>query len=181
MAKTDNAEFAIDQSAKLEYTRRREARRNEAAQQMNRFGRVGLVRLAMLAVGLVLAWLAFKGAVAWWSLLSPAAVFFALAVVQDGISHARRQCERATALYDQALDRLDDRWAGRGATGERFLDASHPYAEDLALFGRGSLFELLSRARTRVGEDTLANWLLAPAAAEVVHSRQEAVGELRPR
>ena len=49
------------------------------------------------------------------------------------------------------------------------------------MFGKGSLFELLSTARTHIGEDTLARWLLAPAALEIVRRRHEAVNELRPR
>jgi len=160
--------------------RRREARRAESTRQMQRFRKVGILRLAVLAAGLVLAWFALDGLAVWW-LLPPAAVFLALAVVQESITQSRFRCERAVALYDRGLARLDDRWAGRGETGERFLDGTHPYAEDLDLFGRGSLFELLSTARTRAGEETLARWLLAPAASEVVRARQAAVAELRPK
>ncbi|MBA3356285.1 MAG: DNA mismatch repair protein MutS [Pyrinomonadaceae bacterium] len=148
---------------------------------MKSFRKVGVLRLTLLATGLVLAWPAFKGLVAWWWLLPVVVVFFALAQVQARITQARRRCERAAALYEQGLARLDDRWAGKGATGERFLKSTHPYAEDLDLFGHGSLFELLSTARTRAGEETLASWLLAPAAPEVVRARQAAVAELRPR
>jgi hypothetical protein len=43
------------------------------------------------------------------------------------------------------------------------------------------LFELLSTARTRAGEERLASWLLAPAPVEEVRARQQAVDELRPR
>jgi len=165
----------------IEYTRRAESRHAESARQMKSFRKVGVLRLTLLATGLVLAWPAFKGLVAWWWLLPVVAVFFALAQVQARITQARRRCERAAALYEQGLARLDDRWAGKGATGERFLKSSHPYAEDLDLFGHGSLFELLSTARTRAGEETLASWLLSPAVPEVVRARQAAVAELRPR
>lgn len=166
---------------RTEYTQRREARLVEAARQMRRFRTAGILRLAVLAAGLAMAWLAYNGLIAWWLLLPPVAGFLALADLQQRITQARRPLERAANLYDQGLARLDDRWAGTGATGERFLNGSHPYAEDMDLFGHGSLFELLSRARTRVGEETLANWLLAPAAPEVVRARQTAVAELRPR
>ena len=175
-------ELAEGQTAepRIEYMRRREARLMEAAHQTQRFRRIGILRLASLAAGLVLVWFVFGGLAFWW-LLPPASVFLALAEVQKRIAQARRRCERAAALYEQGLARLDDHWAGRGATGDRFLDGSHPYAEDLDLFGHGSLFELLSRARTRVGEETLAHWLLHPATPDVVLARQAAVSELRPR
>lgn len=148
---------------------------------MTSFRKVGAVRLTLLAIGLVLVWPVFKGLIAWWWLLPIVAIFFGLAQVQARIMQARRRCDRAAAIYEQGLARLDDRWAGKGATGERFLKNSHPYSEDLDLFGHGSLFELLSTARTRAGEETLAHWLLAPATPEVVRARQAAVDELRPR
>lgn len=166
---------------KIEYAQRRAAHLAEAARQMRRFRTAGILRLTTLAAGLVLAWLAYNGLAAWWWLLPPVVGFLVLADLQGRMTQARRRCERAAALYDQGLARLDDRWAGTGTTGERFLDATHPYAEDMDLFGHGSLFELLSRARTRVGEETLANWLLAPSAPEVVRQRHIAIAELRPR
>ena len=55
------------------------------------------------------------------------------------------------------------------------------YADDLDLFGRGSLFELISTARTGAGESTLARWLLAPGERAEVVARQQAVEELRSR
>ncbi|MCA1568164.1 MAG: DNA mismatch repair protein MutS [Acidobacteria bacterium] len=164
---------------RIEYTQRRAARLGEAAARMRRFRTVGVARLVALAFAIAVGWLVYGGLTAWW-LLPPVIGFLALADMQQRITQARRRCERAAALYDQGLARLDDHWAGMGATGARFLDESHPYAADLDLFGHGSLFELLSRARTRVGEQTLANWLLAPAAPEVVRARQAAVVELRP-
>ena len=75
---------------------------------------------------------------------------------------------------------MDGLWAGRGETGERFLDPAHPYAADLDLFGTASLFELISTARTRMGEKTLAGWLLAGSDADTLRARHEAIAELRP-
>jgi hypothetical protein len=166
---------------RVEYGRRREACLADAALQMQRFRRAGILRLSSLAAVLLAGWLALTGLASWLWLLPATALFIILAVAQARITRARRRSQRAALLYEQGLARLDDRWAGRGETGNRFLDNAHPYAEDLDLFGRGSLFELLSTARTRVGEETLANWLLSPAAPEVVRARQAAVAELRPQ
>ena len=47
--------------------------------------------------------------------------------------------------------------------------------------GRGGVFELLCRARTRMGEETLLSWLLEPAEVAEVLRRQAAVEELRGR
>ena len=70
---------------------------------------------------------------------------------------------------------------GTGASGERFRDDEHLYANDLDLFGHGSLFELLSIARTQSGEETIAAWLKAPAPPDIIRARQHAVDELGPR
>ena len=62
---------------------------------------------------------------------------------------------------------------------QRFDVPHHIYAADLDLFGKGSLFELLSTARPRMGEDALAQWLLSPSRIEEIQQRHEAVSELR--
>jgi hypothetical protein len=53
------------------------------------------------------------------------------------------------------------------------------YADDLDVFGKGSLFESLCTARTRSGQETLAQWLLQPASRGEILRRQEAIRELR--
>jgi DNA mismatch repair ATPase MutS len=77
------------------------------------------------------------------------------------------------------LARIEDRWADFGETGDRFNDPHHVYAADLDLFGNASLFQLLSTARTRMGEERLAQWLLSPSPIEEISRRHSAVRELR--
>jgi hypothetical protein len=84
-------------------------------------------------------------------------------------------------FYERGLARLSHQWIGHGSTGERFRVPHHVYADDVDLFGTGSLFELLSTARTGAGEDTLARWLLDPAAPDEIRARQDAIRELVPR
>jgi hypothetical protein len=87
--------------------------------------------------------------------------------------------QRAVAFYERGLARIEDRWAGTGETGERFSDPHHVYAADLDLFGDASLFQLLSTARTRMGEEALAGWLVSPATLDEIRTRHAAVRELR--
>ena len=167
---------------RAEYTRRLAARR-EAAERHRRIERsIGNARLAVFAAGGVIAWSSFAhGALSPWWLIVPAVLFLALVIVHDRVIRARGRAERAVAFYQRGIARLDDRWMGAGETGTRFLDPSHPYAEDLDLFGEGSLFQLLSTARTRAGEAALAAWLKEPAGAGLARARQSAVEELRFR
>ncbi len=108
-------------------------------------------------------------------------VFAGMVVAHDPIRRRADRARRAVELYERGLVRIEGRWAGTGVSGEEFLTHEHPYAADLDLFGRGSIFERLCTARTRSGEAVLASWLLAPADTTTIAERHEAVEELRPR
>jgi hypothetical protein len=108
-------------------------------------------------------------------------IFIVTFVLHEQTLVRLRRSERLIRFYRQAIARLEDRWPGTGASGERFLDNTHLYARDLDLFGAGSLFELLSICRTRAGEEMLAHWLLTPAPVPFIQQRQAAVQELAPR
>jgi hypothetical protein len=164
------------------YRQRLEARRAALARWQARHVQLGNARLALLVTGAVLAYLVFgRGALPLALLAVPLAAFVALVIWHDRVLQARRRAERAVSFYEQGLARLTDTWPGTGETGERFLAADHPYAADLDLFGRGSLFELVTTARIRAGEETLARWLLTAAEAADIRERQAAVRELQPR
>ncbi len=163
------------------YNERLEARRAAVARHDQRHRTIGNVRLLVFLSAGVIAWLAWgRGMVSPLWLALPVVAFICLIVVHERVLRARRGCQRAVAHYQKALARLDGKWAGSGETGERFLDHAHPYAEDLDLFGRASLFELLSTTRTRMGEEVLAGWLLAPSDPAALRLRHEAVAELAP-
>ncbi len=110
-----------------------------------------------------------------WLLLLPAGVFALLAVLHEQRLQQIRSRQRSIEFYERGIARLEDRWAGTGETGDRFLDPAHPYARDLDLFGQASLFELLCTARTRAGEEKLAAWLLAAAPVEEIIARHGAI------
>lgn len=167
---------------RAEYERRRDASRGALAAADAQHGRVARLRLVTAVGGLVLAWAAFDRdlfAAAW--LWLPVLAFAALVVWHERIKKEQDRARRAAELYEAGIERLDGRWRGRGARGEDFVPEGHLYAADLDLFGDGSLFQLLSRARTRHGERTLAGWLARPSASDAVRDRQRAVAELRDR
>ncbi len=60
-----------------------------------------------------------------------------------------------------------------------FMDAGHPFANDLDIFGKRSLFQLLDRSATYIGREQLAFSLLYPLKQkEQLKERQEAIAEL---
>lgn len=129
---------------------------------------------------MIVGWASLRGHYLspWW-LDVPVAAFAGFASYHSRVLRALELAQRAAAFYEKGLARMEDRWAGIGETGERFNDPHHVYCTDLDLFGKGGLFQLLSAARTRMGEDTLAQWLLAPAGLAQIRERHAAVDELR--
>ncbi len=165
-----------------EYLSRIARRRAALAECDRRHNRLGFLRVVTVAAAAAVAYAAWRhGALSGWWLLLPGAVFFTLGGLLQRVLNDQSRLSRALAFYDRALERIEDRWAGTGESGARFLDELHLYAQDLDLFGDGSLFQLLSNARTRMGEETLAAWLLAPSPPETVADRQKAVVEIAPR
>ncbi len=141
---------------------------------------VGIKLATGLASAVIAIWLAKYHTARIAYVFAPIAVLVALFAWHERVLRSIRRCKRLRSLYEQGIARLEDRWAGTGQTGEQFLDASHPYARDLDIFGKGGLFELLCTARTRAGESTLARWLLARASLEEIELRRDAVRELAP-
>jgi hypothetical protein len=171
-----------EDSPVLEYSRRLRCAQVEAGRLARLERRISNTRLLVFLAAIAVAW--SGGSTAWWSAWwagIPIGVFAVLVITHERVIRSRRRAERTVRFYDAGMARLEDRWAGAGERGERHAEAHHPYAADLDIFGQGSLFELLCTARTRGGEDTLARWLLSPAAAAEVRSRQAGVAELRPR
>jgi hypothetical protein len=165
-----------------EYRRRAGERHARAALAAARAETISRARLTTAIAAAVILPLAYGGerlSPLW--LLAPAAAFAVLVVVHGRVRRRRRLAERGRAFYERRLARLDGMATGSGPTGADFLTPHHPYADDLDLFGPGSLFELLCGARTATGEATLAAWLLAPADLPAVLRRQAAVQELTPR
>ena len=142
--------------------------------------RLSYARLAAVGATVVaLALVFFDGRLPAWTLIVPIGTFIALAVWHDRVLRTADCVQRAITFYDHGLARVEDRWHGIGETGARFLDEDHLYARDLDIFGSDSLFQLISRARTHLGEEVLARWLTTPGDPETIRLRQGAIADLR--
>jgi predicted ATPase len=167
---------------KAEYSRRLESYLQIAAAKNRVHIQIGNLKLAVVAAGLVALYLslgrhAFSSEWLW----APIAAYLILSWIHQRIIRARTRAETAAAMYRRGIARMEDRWAGTGQTGERFRNREHVYADDLDLFGRGCLFELLSTARLPMGENQLANWLTTPSTRAEILERQKIIAELRDK
>ena len=165
-----------------EYRARLDARRRATEELERQFRRIGNARLASALAAVAVGFLVFGEVwISVWWLLLPLGIFTVLVILHARIVERLQRRKRAIQFYERGLARLESTWMGRGEPGDRFRDPAHLYADDLDLFGKGSLFELLSIARTQAGENILAAWLLHPSPAEEVRGRHEALSELRDR
>ena len=168
----------VDPASEYSARLRRQTAIRDLHERLHR--KIGNARLVTAVVAVAIGFFVFGNPIIspWW-LVAPAAIFTVLAVWHSRVIETRDRAGRAASFYDKGMGRLENRWIGHGEPGESYRDPAHVYADDLDLFGRGSLFELLCAARTQAGELTLAQWLSAPAAADDVLARQQAVAELR--
>jgi len=118
---------------------------------------------------------AFLGATA-------ALVAFVALVAVHARTEARLRWNRTLArLNSQQAARVRRDWDAVPRLAASDPGRDHPYARDLDLFGRASLFELLGATGTPSGHHTLEHWLLDPADPATIRQRQAAVAELSPR
>ncbi len=150
-----------------------------------------LKRSLQISRARLLVFLAAAGAVIWTFAHHGGAIWAgldAVMVVVFGVLVAWHARVEERAAWHQALQTVSIRSAARverrwddlpAAEPPSSIDiAHHPYAIDLDLFGRASLFQWLGPAATARGSWMLASWLLAAADRPVVLARQAAVGEL---
>ena len=165
-----------------EYSTRLESRLATLSAKDLLHSRIGNLKLVVVAAGLLLAYLSLSRDLlrGHW-LLVLIGIYLTLALVHELVIRAKTRASTAADFYRRGIGRIEDRWVGTGQSGDRFRADEHVYAEDLDLFGKGSLFELLSTARLPMGENRLADWLRRPSPKSVVLARQALVSEFRQK
>lgn len=172
----------MSDDATAEYERRLAERRREATRLDARARWISHARLAVFLLGLATLWLAYgPHTLAPWTPGPPVVGFVLLAVAHDRTLRRTARLRLAVAYYERGLARLRDDGSATGDAGEPWRPADHDYADDLDLFGAGSLFELISTARTSVGQARLAQWLCTPAPPSELRARHAAVACLAAR
>lgn len=162
-------------TARDAYRERLQTLRMAEAHLQREHTRLGYLRLAF---GLAILILLFPPVP---FVLLPLAAFVFAARVHGRVLHRLAETRRAIAYFQYCTDRTEDRWAGVRSRPTPAAAEHSLYAADLDLFGTGGLMELLCEARTSLGEETLADWLLHPAPLGDIVPRQQAIRELTSR
>jgi hypothetical protein len=170
-----------------EYERRTAERSALASRLAKRYRALLRTRHFLFGSLVGVAWLFEKERLLPLLLFVPAVAFVANVFVKNRIHGAWRQALRRLRFNQERLAKSSSQTRSGvsgilpGEPGECYLDDAHPYARDLDVFGRGSLYERLHLTGSRHGEDTLAAWLCTPAEVGEIRARQAAVAELRDR
>jgi hypothetical protein len=140
--------------------------------------------LTFLAAAGCLVWTLSRGATPL-LLGTSAALFLVFGVLVAWQARVEERIARHDALRlvnTRALARLARDWDHLPeAEATHGLDLSdHPYALDLDIFGRASLFQWLGPAATPRGREMLSTWLIHPSTRQAIVERQQAVGALVP-
>ncbi|MGB0391860.1 MAG: hypothetical protein ACPGD5_09830, partial [Salibacteraceae bacterium] len=109
-----------------------------------------------------------------------AILFYLLVKKHNGLEFSKLQLVTLIKINEEEVNRL----AGNNkeySQGEEYIDLNHPYAADLDLFGKGSLFQYINRTSGFNGSDCLAQWLLEVADEKEILLRQEAITELKSK
>jgi hypothetical protein len=155
----------------------------EACERKSRV--IGSLRLILVLTALgslgVITWAHLSQNGPAWAVLAMSLLGFATLV----IVHARviREKDRAAAalrFHERGLARLNGTWRDLPFATEIGAAPNHPFAGDLDLFGKGSLYHYVDRTETRFGRTHLASWLRGGVGAfpADVKGRQDSVKEL---
>ena len=105
-------------------------------------------------------------------------IFIFLVIRHSKLFRVRSWLEQIIAINEKELRLLDMDTKGM-ETGQEFMIEEHPFASDLDIFGKRSLFQLLNRSATAAGKKRLAHSLNFPLKQkDLIGKRQQAIGEL---
>lgn len=155
----------------------------EILEQQNRtFKTIGYIKLGhVLFVGWIIYLILTGDASAMALVISS---FFAVILVAFWIYHEKLKQqinygEGMIAINWRHLDRISGNWSGFADIGSEFVNHDHPYASDLDIVGKKSIFQFLNTTHTWHGRQKFADDLLSPSYSDdEIVQRQSAITEL---
>jgi hypothetical protein len=144
------------------------------------------VALAAVALTGSIVWARFDPSArttAWAALGGLIVVFIALVLVHARVHDAASLVTAAVRFHERGLARLSHSWDSLPSANIP-VEADHPYARDIDVFGRASLMSIVDATETRFGQEHLARLLSQKVPVgwpEEALARQEAARDLASR
>lgn len=107
-------------------------------------------------------------------------VFFLLLKKHISVKREKEFQEELANINSEEIKRSNGDLSGFD-NGEEFIDPVHSYHNDLDIFGKNSLFQLLNRTSTRQGRSLFSQWLSKPEGKELIQKRNAAIKDLGPK
>jgi Ca2+/Na+ antiporter len=142
--------------------------------------RYSSIRISSFLLGIYGFYLLSGTSIFWLSLyLVLFTAFFLMIVIKQGQSiDKKKETEIHIQILSNELKALGGHFSNFDG-GAEFLDAGHPYSNDLDLFGPESVFQMLNRTFSNRGKQSFANKLKTlENDVETILSRQKAIQEL---
>ncbi|HEX2732516.1 MAG TPA: DNA mismatch repair protein MutS [Polyangiaceae bacterium] len=114
-----------------------------------------------------------------WAALALFGVFLVLVTWHNRVIELEQMALRWVQVNRDAITRNGSRFRDLPNDGTKFSNPLHPYADDLDLFGKASLFQRMCTAHTTFGQQRLAAYLMNRAPMTEIRQRQTAASELR--
>lgn len=141
------------------------------------------IRLALFLGGLAISGYLFKnyGLLGLYAFIPFVILFIFIVRWHDQIKAKFDYYDKLSLINQQELAALDYEYSAFKDGADLLPTSNHAYAEDLDLFGEGSIYQYLNRTTLTIGEKCLADWLLAPSDQTTILARQAAIAELKDK
>lgn len=145
--------------------------------------KISTLRLIIAIMAVLLAYYFYKGeniAYLISSIVISVGIFIVVAYYHNKRIQEKREYEIYININRNGINRIMGTFKEREDKGEEFLSDEHPFASDLDIFGRNSLFQMINSTKTKFGRAKLSQMLNLNAipSREEILKKQEAINEL---
>ncbi len=126
----------------------------------------------LAALGLGILCVGESDRVSWMWMFIPLALFVGLLPFHQVCIRKLSLAKAICRFHESRISRLDRKFGVEIADGAEFANELHPWTQDLDVFGRGSLFQMLNECRTLPGRRHLASWMTEICDGETIRVRQ---------
>ena len=142
---------------------------------------LGWLRLFIVVAVLFFIYYLFvnSSVLVWTIVFAGIAAFLYVVSIDTDNNNEIAEAERLLAINNEELSIINGNYYNR-EDGLSFMPAEHPYASDIDLFGRASIYQYINRCTSEQSKNLLASLLLNPSQKDVILERQRAAKELAP-